>query len=149
MTWVNKINQVIPKQPRSKQTKENKWWSDQEAAAVNFNWTNFSPAGGLANYDIKIKDSLLNKDKFEKYWSEKKINNFYNADVDGDGIQDLIAIDKDGEEYEHIYNFFKTNINKLVHINTSNNHTLNIVVETFVHNNEVESEIATYNFYDI
>lgn len=56
---------------------------------------------------------------------------------------------KDGEEYEHIYNFFKTNINKLVHINTSNNHTLNIVVETFVHTNDVESEIATYNFYDI
>lgn len=56
---------------------------------------------------------------------------------------------KDGEEYEHIYNFFKTNINKLVHINTSNNHTLNIVVETFVHANDVESEIATYNFYDI
>lgn len=56
---------------------------------------------------------------------------------------------KDGEEYEHIYNFFKTNINKLIQMNTSNNHVLNIVVEKFVHMNNVDSEIATYNFYDI
>lgn len=56
---------------------------------------------------------------------------------------------KDGEEYEHIYNFFKTNINKLIQMNTSNNHVLNIVVEKFVHMNNVDSKIATYNFYDI
>ena len=55
---------------------------------------------------------------------------------------------KDGEEYEHIYNFFKTNINKLIQMNTPNNHTLNIVVEKFVHINNVDSEVATYNFYD-
>lgn len=55
---------------------------------------------------------------------------------------------KDGEEYEHIYNFFKTNINKLIQMNTPNNHTLNIVVEKFVHINNVYSEVATYNFYD-
>jgi hypothetical protein len=48
----------------------------------------------------------------------------------------------------HSYTF-KTNINKLVHINTPNNHVLNIVVETFVHTNAAENEIATYNFYDI
>lgn len=69
--------------------------------------------------------------------------------INSENLKTLRIQVKDGEEYEHIYNFFKTNINKLVHINTSNNHTLNIVVETFVHTNDVESEIATYNFYDI
>lgn len=56
---------------------------------------------------------------------------------------------KDSGEYEHIYNFFKTNINKLIHMNTSNNHALNIVVEKFVDMNNADGEIATYNFYDI
>ena len=68
--------------------------------------------------------------------------------INSEKIKTLRIQVKDGEEYEHIYNFFKTNINKLIQMNTSNNHVLNIVVEKFVHMNIVDSEIATYNFYD-
>lgn len=90
MTWVNKINQVIPKQPRSG-SKQINWSTDQ---LPNVNWNNFNPAA--TNYDIKIKDSLLNKNKFEEYWKQKKIENFYERDVDNDGLTDLTAVDKDG-----------------------------------------------------
>lgn len=69
--------------------------------------------------------------------------------INSENLKTLRIQVKEGEDYEHIYNFFKTNINKLVHVNTSNNHVLNIVVETFVHSNDVEGEIVTYNFYDI
>lgn len=69
--------------------------------------------------------------------------------INSENLKTLRIQVKEGEDYEHIYNFFKTNINKLVHINTPNNHVLNIVVETFVHTNAAENEIATYNFYDI
>lgn len=69
--------------------------------------------------------------------------------INSENLKTLRIQVKEGEDYEHIYNFFKTNINKLVHVNTSNNHVLNIVVETFVHSNDVDGEIVTYNFYDI
>lgn len=87
-------------------------------------------------------------------------NNVLCICTNSDSLEKLICINseklktlriqvKDGEDYEHIYNFFKTNINKLIQMNTSNNHVLNIVVEKFVHMNNVDSTIATYNFYDI
>lgn len=68
--------------------------------------------------------------------------------INSENLKTLRIQVKDGEEYEHIYNFFKTNINKLIQMNTSNSHALNIVVEKFVHINNVDNEIATYNFYD-
>lgn len=69
--------------------------------------------------------------------------------INSENLKTLRIQVKEGKDYEHIYNFFKTNINKLVHVNTPNNHVLNIVVETFVHDNYAEGEIVTYNFYDI
>ena len=89
----------------------------------------------------------------------KQNNNVLCICTNSNSLEKLISINseklktlriqvKDGEEYEHIYNFFKTNINKLIQMNTSNNHVLNIVVEKFVHMNNNDSEVATYNFYD-